>query len=123
MKANHQEELTKDRSQANLAELKELVMQDARENGESYLSEVTQYGCQSGVVGRLIYYADTMRFYTDYHEAIAALLHELIEQTGCQPHQLFHDWDETDPLATDVHNQNLLAWFGYEQIASRLVSD
>ena len=24
-------------------------------------------------------------------------------------------WDVDDPLATDVYNQNLLAWFGFEE--------
>ena len=24
-------------------------------------------------------------------------------------------WDKEDPLAIDIHNQNLLAWFGFEE--------
>lgn len=24
-------------------------------------------------------------------------------------------WDSEDPLATDTYNQNLLAWFGFEE--------
>jgi hypothetical protein len=31
---------------------------------------------------------------------------------------LFGDkWDKTDPLARDSGNQNLLAWFGFEETA------
>ncbi len=25
------------------------------------------------------------------------------------------DFDDEDPLITDTHNQNLLAWFGFEE--------
>ena len=57
-------------------------------------TDVLHYGCQSGVVGELIYYSDTVR----------------------APSELFGDkWDKEDPLAQDDYNQNLLAWFGFEE--------
>jgi len=34
---------------------------------------------------------------------------------------LFGDkWDKSDPFADDTNNQNLLAWFGFEETARRL---
>ena len=75
------------------------------------------YGCQSGVVGELIYYSDTVRFYKQYRQEINALLYGTMSETGLYaPSELFGDkWDKEDPLAQDDYNQNLLAWFGFEE--------
>ena len=79
--------------------------------------DVLYYGCQSGTVGFLIYYSDTVRFYKRYKAEIDALLYETMENTGLHaPSELFgNKWDKEDPLANDVYNQNLLAWFGFEE--------
>ena len=68
-------------------------------------TDVLHYGCQSGVVGELIY------------QEINALLYETMNGTGLYaPSELFGDkWDKEDPLAQDDYNQNLLAWFGFEE--------
>ena len=80
-------------------------------------TDVLHYGCQSGVVGELIYYSDTVRFYKQYRQEINALLYEIMNDTGLYaPSELFGDkWDNEDPLAQDDFNQNLLAWFGFEE--------
>ena len=72
---------------------------------------------KSGVVGELIYYSDTVRFYKQYRQEINALLYETMNGTGLYaPSELFGDkWDKEDPLAQDDFNQNLLAWFGFEE--------
>ena len=58
-------------------------------NDKKYIfTDVLHNGCCSGVVSELIYYYDTVRFYK---------------------------WDKEDPLAQDDFNQNLLAWFGFEE--------
>ena len=40
-----------------------------------------------------------------------------MNETGLYaPSELLSDrWDIEDPLAQDTHNQNLLAWFGFEE--------
>ena len=80
-------------------------------------TDVLHYGCQSGVVGELIYYSDTVRFYKQYRQEINELLYRLMEEMGSYaPSDLFGDkWDKEDPLAQDDYNQNLLAWFGFEE--------
>ena len=40
-------------------------------------TDVLHYGCQSGIVGELIYYSDTVRFYKQYRQEINALLYDL----------------------------------------------
>lgn len=79
--------------------------------------DVLYHGCQSGTVGFLIYYSDTVAFYKRYREEINELLYELQSGTGLYGmNELFGDkWDKEDPLANDCYNQNLLAWFGFEE--------
>lgn len=84
--------------------------------------DLQQGGCQSGVVGDLIYYTDTVAFYKRHQQEIDTMLYELCQDSGSTPWQLFGDkWDDKDPLARDVYNQNILAWFGFEETAYRLV--
>ena len=79
--------------------------------------DVLYHGCKSGTVGFLIYYSDTVRFYKQYREDINNLLYELMSGTGIYAmSELFGDrWDKEDPLGQDDYNQNLLAWFGFEE--------
>ena len=79
--------------------------------------DVLYHGCRSGIVGFLIYYSDTVKFYNRYREEIDALLYETMEVTGLRsPYELFgNNWDKEDPLGRDRYNQNLLAWFGFEE--------
>lgn len=79
--------------------------------------DVLKHGCQSGIVPQLIYYSDTIRFYNRYKNEINELLYDILRETGfLNPQQMFGDkWDEEDPLAQNTFNQNLLAWFGFEE--------
>ena len=76
-------------------------------------------GCSSGMVSDLIYYNDTKRFYARHRADISTLLFEQLDSTGFDgPGALFGDkWDKEDPLALEQSNQNLLAWFGFEESA------
>ena len=105
--------------------IKQIVEQDvlnAKEDGyTSYISDLLQHGCQSGMVSDLIYYSDTCKFYREHMTEISELLGSLIDDTGMSPSDLFGDkWDSDDSLALDTNNQNLLAWFSYEQTAQNL---
>lgn len=89
---------------------------------KNIFTDVLNYGCQSGMVGFLIYYTDTVRFYNQYKEEIDGLLYELMYETGLYaPSDLFGDkWDKEDPLAAENFNQNLLAWFGFEETLRKI---
>lgn len=82
-----------------------------------FLRDLFYGGCQSGIVGELIYYTDTMKFYKAHQAEIKAMLKEALADTGFDsPAKLFRDkWDADDIFAEDTSNQNLLAWFGYEE--------
>ena len=74
-------------------------------------------GCQSGVVGELIWYSQTVAFYKKYCDEINELLYELMNNTGLHSlSELFgKNYDAEDPLMLETHNRNLLAWFGFEE--------
>lgn len=73
--------------------------------------------CAGGGVGKLIYYSDTVAFYEKYEDEI----NELLSNEDCSMKEIFGDrWEEDDPLVKGQYNQNLLAWFGYEEVAYRL---
>lgn len=105
--------------------LKKVVAADAinseYEDPCKYLAEVAQHGCQSGMVGNLVYYADTVAFYTAHTEDIWDILSEDAEGTGVTP--ILKMLGQL-PAANDVgsHEQfcNLLAWYGYETAARQL---
>lgn len=87
-------------------------------NDKKYIfTDVLHNGCCSGVVSELIYYYDTVRFYKQYRQEINEMLYNIMNETGLYaPSELFGDkWDKEDPLAQDTYNQNLLAWFGFEE--------
>lgn len=96
------------------------------DNGvKGFYNDLQYAGCQSGMVGELIYYTDTEAFYSRYQSDIDDLLTSTLYDIGSHsPKDLFGDnWDDDDPLARDMHNRNLLAWFGFEEAARRLVED
>ena len=86
------------------------------------IAGLMQGGCQSGIVSELIYYHDTLKFYAKHKKEISALLRETMDSLGVDgPAGVFGDkWEKEDPLADDTQNQNLLAWFAFEETARNL---
>ena len=92
---------------------------------KNIFTDVLYHGCQSGIVSELIYYTDTMRFYKQYRNEINELLYDTMNSTGLySPSDLFGEkWDKEDPLAQNDFNQNLLAWFGFEETLRKIGLD
>lgn len=89
----------------------------AKDDKKNIVLDVLNNGCQSGFVGHLIYYSQTTAYYEEYKEEINELLYDTMDECGIYvPSELFGDkWDKEDPLALYQYNQNLLAWFGFEE--------
>lgn len=87
------------------------------EGVQSYMHEVLKYGCQSGIVNELIYYNQTTKWYKTYKKEIFAMLkNTLMELDLLHPHELFgNKWDSEDYNFSHTTNQNLLAWFSFEE--------
>ena len=104
------------------SEVKRIIEnQGSKEEQKTFMQDVMNYGCQSGVVSELIYSNDTIEFFEKFKNEINELLSKMIEETGLSVNELFGDkWDETDPLAYDISNKNLLAWFAFEEITRNI---
>ena len=92
------------------------------DNKVHIFTDVLYHGCQSGTVGFLIYYNQTTAFYNKHKDEINELLYEIMESTGIySPTELFgKKWEKEDPLAIEDYNQNLLAWFGFEETLRKI---
>ena len=90
---------------------------DDYENKEDIFLDVLHHGCQSGIVGDLIYFSQTVKFYNTYKEEINEMLYDIMYDIGSySPYDIFGGkWDTEDPLCLETNNQNLLAWFGFEE--------
>lgn len=102
-----------------------LLDQGTSEKIESYIKDVLNHGCESGIVGELIYYNDTIVFYEKYKKDIKDLLKDQLEQTGYNsPSELFGDkWEDEDLFIEDTNNQNLLAWFAFETVCYNIANE
>ena len=89
-----------------------------------YLDEILSNGLQSGVISELIYYKDTLAFYKKYKKEILSLLKETMDQSGVyNPADIFgRNWDIEDFSIEDTQNQNLLAWFAFEETTRNLAN-
>lgn len=118
---------------ANESKLKSAVIRILKDKAKDYkgdyktlFNDILRYGLQSGIISDLIYYDDTKAWFKKHNSDISMLLKDTMYQTGANnPSQIFgKKWDETDPFASDTNNQNLLAWFSFEEttreIADRL---
>jgi hypothetical protein len=95
------------------------------EDIEDFMKNTLQHGCISGTVSELIYYSDTVEFYQKYKKEINDLLLETMDQLGANsPSEVFGDkWETEDYFAEDTNNQNLLAWFGFEETVRTLAEE
>ena len=80
------------------------------EDGEMYLRDLLQHGCQSGMVPGPAYYHDTKEFYIEYIDEIDELREEMEESIG-------------EPLKIGIPSYNWLAWFGYEETARKIADE
>lgn len=90
---------------------------DEYDDKKDIVLNVLNDGCQSGFVGHLVFYNQTTAYYKEHKEEINELLYNIMDDCGIYvPSELFGDkWDKEDPLALYQYNQNILAWFGFEE--------
>lgn len=92
-------------------------------NIDAIVNDILSHGCESGMIGALIYHVDTLAFYQLHQQEIDNMLQELCNDCGSNPAKFFGDkWEKEDFFARDTNNQNLLAWFGFEETARHLAN-
>ncbi len=75
----------------------------------NFFNDLMQYGCVSGMIGKLIYYHDTHTFYNTYYNEIEDLRHEYEEQ-GIE-------------LRPQGDLMNWYAWLAFEETARILAEE
>ena len=102
--------------------LKSKVINGGYDSLRSVMNDVLRSGLQSGIISDLIYYSDTKAWFKKYKPEIMKLLREVMFNYGTNnPADIFgKNWDDEDPFAQDTNNQNLLAWFSFEEITREL---
>jgi hypothetical protein len=93
---------------------------------EGFFEDLLSHGCVSGMIGELTYYCDTQKFFKKHKEEINELLTETLINYGrnATPVDIFGDKFETeDVLCLDTNNQNLLAWFAFEETARKIANE
>ena len=93
---------------------------DKYDDKKDIFLDVINCGCESGVCRDLVFYEQTKRFYEAYK-------HEINELLWKNDFNNFADlfggkWDPYDPLVLEEDNQNLLAWFGFEETIANIAN-
>ena len=89
---------------------------DEYEDKKDIVLNVLNNGCQSGFVGHLVYYSQTTAYYKKHKEEIDNLFYDAMDEYGVAASELLGDrWEIGDPFALYPYNQNILAWFGFEE--------
>ena len=89
----------------------EIIYQlEGYDKAEDFFNDLFNHGCVSGMIGSLIYYTDTKKFYTDFSSEIDDLIDEAEESTG-------------EPLQFKTPKTNSMAWFGFEETARHIYSE
>jgi hypothetical protein len=77
---------------------------------KDWFEDLGTHGCISGMIGSLIYYSDTHKFFDTYYEDIMDLIVEFRSEAGVMP-------DFNSDLKNDY------AWFAFEETAYRLYDE
>lgn len=104
-------------------EVEEWVAGYEYEDEKGALLDIQSSGCVSGLVPDLIHYRDTLAFFERNKEEINKLLKEQGDESGVHVLPLLKGYDDEDPLCLETTNQNLLAWYGFEEVARKLYTE
>lgn len=81
-------------------------------NPKSFFEDLLSHGCISGMVGKLVYYYDTHKFYDKYYQEIESLRDEYESSTG-----------ESVLQYVNGDLKNWLAWFAFEETARTILNE
>ena len=96
-------------------EIIDIILDHEYEGLESFISNVLNHGCASGVVSELIYYYQTEEFFNTFKDEINDLAHSLSEDIYSNPFELYYNLN-------GGCSKNNLSWFTFEEI-TRMLAD
>lgn len=102
-------------------EVQNIINEEAEGNVDAYIEDLRQHGCVSGMVRGLLYYKDTCDFYRRHEDEIWNLIVDTQENLGYMDPFSFLAMLNGAKNVRDVTTfKNLLAWFAFEETASKL---
>jgi hypothetical protein len=90
--------------------VKDIIINEIDGDAEMFFQDLFNHGCISGMIGALIYFEDTKKFYIDNMDDIDDLADEMEQYTG-------------ETLKPTSPRYNWLAWFGFEETARNIYSN
>jgi hypothetical protein len=89
---------------------------------EGFISELRQGGCASGLIGDLVYYEDTTKFYNNFETEIWEVLFKCADKEYTNPMKFIASLSESENVGNMEQLKNLLVWFAFEETAFQLFS-
>jgi hypothetical protein len=104
------------------AVIDELLDYNNSDDIKSFLEDLLNHGCVSGMISGLIYYEDTNKFFDQHEDEIEDLITENMEMLGVETRPLFIE--SLNGTAENItQEKNLLAWFSFEETARSLAEE
>ncbi len=89
-----------------------------------FITCTLQNGCVSGMVGELIYYSDTCKFYEKHKDDIYLLAEEQAQEMGYNNvFELYASLNGAKDLGGIDQQENLLAWYGFEETLRNIANE
>ena len=83
---------------------------------ESVISEILTYGCESGIVGELMYYNQTEKFFNRHKDEINEMAHELSDDIYGNPYEIYHNFQYGC-------SKNTMAWWAFEEMTKIIAEE
>jgi len=86
-----------------------------------FMKDLSYGGCVSGLIGSLVYYSDTNKFYDNFEDEIWNLVYDCMEEQGQENCLTFiASLNGAGNVGSMEQFKNLLAWFAFEETAFRM---
>ena len=89
---------------------------------KSRLEEIVEHGCQSGTVGSLIYYTDTVKFFDNFNDEIYDMVEDIFGAESVLEMLQRHCELIDIVMGADIV-KNYLAWMAYEVTCSNILDN
>jgi len=80
------------------------------------MKDLAYGGCESGMVGHLVYYSHGAEYFMRHRKDIAAVIASMVAGYGFKPSEK-DGWDSSDPFAFEPANRTYLARRAFEETA------
>lgn len=105
-----------------MAELAEMAEKYDSGKVSDVVKDLSNSGCQSGMVSSLVYYSQTTPIFVQFQEELSQITAAILNETRLSPQTFLKErgWDDKDPLVLGDVNRCLIVWMAFEWVASTI---